>query len=193
MSDFWSRRKAAVAAEAQAEDMAQSEALREQQEAALEQRTDEELLQEAGFPEPEALETSEDVRAFLKASLPERLKTRALRRLWRMNPVLANVDGLVDYGEDFTDAATVVENLQTVYQVGKGMFVQLEELSPEVDQDVNDVAEPDEQPEVEDIYAPDVLEESEVNEETASVEAEPEPEPAPRTATGRRMRFEFET
>ena len=43
----------------------------------------------------------------------------ALRRLWKVNPVLANVDGLVEYGEDFTDSATVVENLQTTYQVGK--------------------------------------------------------------------------
>jgi hypothetical protein len=42
---------------------------------------------------------------------------------------LANVDGLVDYGEDFTDAATVIENLQTAYQVGKGMTKHVVELA----------------------------------------------------------------
>ncbi|MEC8039849.1 MAG: DUF3306 domain-containing protein, partial [Pseudomonadota bacterium] len=45
------------------------------------------------------------------------------------NPVLANVDMLVDYGEDFTDSAMVVENLQTAYQVGKGMKAHVEELA----------------------------------------------------------------
>ena len=43
--------------------------------------------------------------------------------------MLANVDGLVDYGEDFTDAALVVENLQTAYQVGKGMLAHVEEMA----------------------------------------------------------------
>ena len=41
--------------------------------------------------------------------------------MWLANPALANLDGLLDYGEDFTDSATVIENLQTAYQVGKGM------------------------------------------------------------------------
>ncbi|MEM7238949.1 MAG: DUF3306 domain-containing protein, partial [Pseudomonadota bacterium] len=45
-----------------------------------------------------------------------------LRKLWLTNPVLANLDELVDYGDDFTDAATVIENLQTVYRVGHGMI-----------------------------------------------------------------------
>jgi len=120
--DFWSRRRAAVMAEEQAEQTARIEAERAAEEAALAERSDEELLAEAGLKEPEQLDTADEVRDFLASGLPQRLKTRALRRLWRLNPVLANVDGLVDYGEDFTDAATVVENLTTVYQVGKGMF-----------------------------------------------------------------------
>jgi hypothetical protein len=51
--------------------------------------------------------------------------------LWRVNPVLANLDGLVDYGEDYTDAALVFENMQTVYQVGKGMLARFEEEAEE--------------------------------------------------------------
>jgi hypothetical protein len=39
------------------------------------------------------------------------------------------LDGLLDYGEDFTDAALVVENLQTTYKVGKGMMAHVEEMA----------------------------------------------------------------
>ena len=61
------------------------------------------------------------MRAVLASAVPQRLKTRALRRLWTTNPVLANLDGLNDYDTDFTDAATCVENIQTLYKVGRGM------------------------------------------------------------------------
>lgn len=84
-------------------------------------RPDEEILAELGLPHPETLQPGDDIRGFLQAAVPDRLRRLALRQLWRSNPVLANVDGLVEYGEDYTDAATVIENLQTVYQVGKGM------------------------------------------------------------------------
>src|SRR3546814_8004411 len=46
----------------------------------------------------------------------------ALQRLWRLDPVFANLDGLLEYGEDYTDAATVVENLKTAYRVGRGFM-----------------------------------------------------------------------
>jgi hypothetical protein len=68
--------------------------------------------------------------------VPERIRRRALRRLWLSNPVLANLDTLVEYGEDYTDAATVVENLSTAYQVGKGMtrhVLEMERQNAEAD------------------------------------------------------------
>ena len=92
-------------------------------------RKKKDLLEEAGLKTPEELDSPEAVREFLASALPQRLKTRALRRLWRLNPVLANVDGLVDYGEDFTDGAKILENMQTAYQVGKGMLKHVEELA----------------------------------------------------------------
>jgi hypothetical protein len=58
--------------------------------------------------------------------------------------VLANIDGLDEYCEDYTDAAMVVENLQTIYQVGKGYAVQaldaLESLADEEEAVVDAVA-----------------------------------------------------
>lgn len=134
---FWNRRKAAVAAEVRADEAAQTEAK-------LSEQTDEEILAELNLPKPEALERPEDVRHFLAQAVPQRLKTRALRQLWKLNPVLANLDGLVDYGEDFTDSATVIENLQTAYQVGKGMLGHVEALAkdqlPEPDVPIDDDA-----------------------------------------------------
>ena len=129
MSDFWARRKAAVAEEQRAEDEALQAEKAVAAEAELEERSDEELLAEAGLPDPDTVDDPDRIKEFLSSALPQRLKTRALRRLWRINPVLANLDGLIDYGEDFTDAAMVVENMQTVYQVGKGMLIKLDELA----------------------------------------------------------------
>lgn len=128
-SDFWSRRKAAVKAAEAAEREDLEAAQQAEVRAALEEKSDEEILEELGLPNPDDLAENDDFSKFLSAAVPERLRRRALRRLWTLNPVLANIDGLVDYGEDFTDAATVVENLQTVYQVGKGMFDKFAELA----------------------------------------------------------------
>lgn len=127
--DFWSRRRAAVAEEARVEQAALVAEQEAQTEAALAEQDDETLLASLELSPPEELESAEQVRHFLSHTLPQRLKTRALRRLWRLNPTLANLDGLVEYGEDYTDSATVIENLQTAYQVGKGMLSHLEFLN----------------------------------------------------------------
>ena len=181
--DFWSRRRAGVEAEEQALEARVAEA----ETAKLEERPDEEILAELNLPEPEALDSADAVRDFLKQELPQRLKTRALRRLWRLNPLLANLDGLVDYGEDYTDAALVVENMQTVYQVGKGMMTAFLE------------DEADEGEAVEETSAEDVEEITEEEHEEApqivAVEPTPipEPDPTPAAMPQRRMRFAFDT
>ncbi len=128
-ADFWARRKAAVAAEARAEEEAEREALAAEKRAALEERPDEDALAELELPDPDTMKQGDDFSAFMADTVPERLRRRALRQLWRSNPVLANLDNLVDYGEDYTDAALVVEHLQTAYQVGKGMLKHLEAMA----------------------------------------------------------------
>ena len=127
--NFWSRRKAGVAAEAKAEEAAlEAKALAAEHEV-LEEKSDEELLAHFNLPDPDTLKEGDDFSAFMSKAIPDRLRRRALRALWKSNPVLANVDMLVDYGEDFTDSAMVVENLQTAYQVGKGMIKHVEEMA----------------------------------------------------------------
>ena len=141
-SDFWSRRKQRVAREAEAEARAAEAAALAARDAELEEKTDEQILEDLGLPDPDTLEPGADFRAFMQKAVPERLRRRALRRLWLSNPALANLDGLLDYGEDFTDSATVIENLQTAYQVGKGMMAHVEELAREAEAKAAEKAEP---------------------------------------------------
>jgi len=103
-TDFWSRRKAGVETEEkialQIKDAEETAALQAEQA----EKTDEELLLELDLPNPDDMKMGDDFSAFMSKAVPDRLRRRAL-----------------DYGEDFTDSATVIENLQTAYQVGKGM------------------------------------------------------------------------
>ncbi|MEO1292540.1 MAG: DUF3306 domain-containing protein, partial [Pseudomonadota bacterium] len=85
-------------------------------------KTEEDLLEELGLPDPESLKAGDDFSGFMNQAVPASLRRRALRKLWLTDPTLANLDALVDYGEDFTDAATVIEGMQTLYQVGRGFL-----------------------------------------------------------------------
>ena len=74
------------------------------------------------LPDIETLTKESDFTAFLQDGVPEELRKRALRHLWRLSPVFATLDGLNDYDLDYTDAAVAVKGvLKTLYQVGKGM------------------------------------------------------------------------
>lgn len=185
--DFWSRRKAAVQAEVEAEDLAVREQILTAQQAELEEKTDAEILAELELPDPDTLQPGDDVTGFMAKAVPDRLRRRALRRLWRLNPVLANVDGLVDYGEDYTDAACVIENIQTTYQIGKGMLAHIEALAVEAEvetpeaEEVTTFTEPGETYEEAPTPEPAQVAEAEAPEEDEL------PPPAPR-----RMKFEFE-
>ncbi len=136
-TDFWTRRKAEVRAEAKAADAVREAERQETELKSLEEKPDEEILAELELPDPDTMNSGDDFGAFMTKAVPDRIRRRALRRLWLSDPLLANVDGLVEYGEDFTDAATVVENLQTVYQVGKGM---LRHTSEQSDADIENIA-----------------------------------------------------
>ncbi|RKF12658.1 DUF3306 domain-containing protein [Roseovarius spongiae] len=79
-----------------------------------------ETLNRLGLPDPAALSAGDDFSGFLRADVPPSLRRRALRTLWRVNPALARLDGLVDYDDDYTDAATVPETLRTAWEIGNG-------------------------------------------------------------------------
>ena len=74
------------------------------------------------LPDIETLDKDADFSVFMNEKVPEALRRRALRRLWKIDPVFGFRDGMNDYDEDYTDAALVVEGVKTIYQVGKGML-----------------------------------------------------------------------
>jgi len=135
-TDFWSRRKAAVRAEAEALEAGARPAA--DVSAPVETRTDAEVLSSLGLRDPDTLVAGDDFAAFLRHEVPLHLRQRALRRLWRSNPVLANLDGLVDHGEDYTDRAVVPPALATAYKVGRGMLAHLQAATADL---VEEVAE----------------------------------------------------
>ncbi len=86
------------------------------------------------LPDPESLDYDSDYSVFFNDKVAEGVRNVALRKLWRSNPVLANLDGLCDYDDDFTDAATVVEGMKSAYQVGRGYVSEVLEDAEDSDQ-----------------------------------------------------------
>ncbi|MFC4351565.1 DUF3306 domain-containing protein [Fodinicurvata halophila] len=75
------------------------------------------------LPDPETLGRDADWSAFLKKGVPESVRYRALQRLWRLDPVYSNLDGLVDYADDYNDPVLLSRKVKTLFQVGKGMVL----------------------------------------------------------------------
>ena len=113
----WARRKAESRSGAIAED----EAPEAEADGPVSEDAEASELQEDPEDHPamgidvETLDYDSDFTVFMHEKVPEALRRRALRTLWHSNPILANVDGLNDYDEDFTDGATVVEGLKAAY------------------------------------------------------------------------------
>ncbi len=69
------------------------------------------------LPDIESLTYESDFTVFLAKGVPKALRSRALKKLWRSDPILANLDGLNDHDLDYrhvdirTLAARSVEDL----------------------------------------------------------------------------------
>lgn len=171
--NFWSRRRAAVQAEAAQDEAAlEAEALAEEH-AALEAQSDAEVLAQLDLPDPDTLKEGDDFSVFMAKAVPDRIRRRALRGLWRSNPVLANVDGLVDYGQDFTDSAMAVENIQTAYQVGKGMLKHVEEMARKAAEVEADAQKPEDEEPAQEAVEAEAIVAAEVVLEDAVLPVEP--------------------
>lgn len=121
----WSRKKTETGRKTDpaAPPSIESEPTPEEQELAINQTlTEHDVLEKYGLPDPDAIELGTDITGFMRKEIPELLRRRALRSLWKSNPVLAVLDGLNDYDEDFTDAATTTGAVKTLYKVGQGLI-----------------------------------------------------------------------
>lgn len=78
----------------------------------------------------DGLDYDSDYTRFMKDGVPESVRKRALRKLWGSNPILANIDGLNDYDDDFTDAALAVKGLlKTSYKAATGYLTDEERIA----------------------------------------------------------------
>ncbi|HXV30867.1 MAG TPA: DUF3306 domain-containing protein [Sinorhizobium sp.] len=73
------------------------------------------------LPPIEELTKDSDFTPFLKEGVPENLKQLALRKLWRTDPAFANLDGLLEYGEDFAAPFRNPGPIATLFRIGRGM------------------------------------------------------------------------
>ena len=105
----WSRKKTETGkkTELAPHPSVESEPSHEEQELSINETLSEhDVLEKYGLPDPDAIELGTDITGFMRKEIPELLRRRALRSLWKSNPVLAVLDGLNDYDEDFTSAAS---------------------------------------------------------------------------------------
>ena len=139
----WSDRKLKVEEAAELQSAIEKAAPEETSDDEFEGKTDDEIISILELPEPETLKLGDTVEKFMDGRVPERIRARALRAFWKTNPVLANIDGLDEYCEDYTDAVMVIENLQTVYEVGKGYASQaLDALEALADDESSEATQP---------------------------------------------------
>ncbi|MCR9188362.1 MAG: DUF3306 domain-containing protein [Alteromonadaceae bacterium] len=200
----WARKKAEAAKrpEPSPPPVIETEPAPEEQELAINEALPEhELLEKYGLPDPENIELGTDITGFMRKEIPEFLRRKALRGLWKSNPVLAVLDGLNDYDEDYTLASTAGQTVKTLYKVGEGLVDKAKKAADVVDdqsekQAVSSLAGPDsttaeepdseDSPELEDMATPTELPGQQLAQEEATYsEEEPEPRFRPR------MRFDY--
>lgn len=187
----WSRRKRKAASEPDAAESKQYSTNAPAEDAGVEtpaDRTDEEVLAHLGLKDPDLLEPGDDFSAFMREAVPQHIRRRALRRLWRSNPVLANLDGLNDYDTDFTGDSVAPGALKTAYKVGVGLLSESSREAatpenPEIDSDPGSGSEQDR----------DIVESVEVSEISPESGDSAEDVVESRSVHRRRMRFHFES
>ncbi|MEM1363909.1 MAG: DUF3306 domain-containing protein, partial [Pseudomonadota bacterium] len=129
----------------------------------------------------ESLGPDSDLSVFLRRGVPDLLKNQALKAVWRSDPVFANLDELIDYGEDYGAKSLVMETFTSAWQAGRGYVQEAEEAIEKLEEVVGE-----EEPEVlsAEVSEP---EEPETVVEIEVAEAELEPDDTPTVSLRHRM------
>ena len=85
------------------------------------------------LPPIDSLTPESDITPFMQNGVPEFLKQRALRAMWRINPLFGFRDGLDDYDEDFNVIDKIIPAGTGNYKVGRGFLSEeeLQDMMPE--------------------------------------------------------------
>ncbi|MSO93183.1 MAG: DUF3306 domain-containing protein [Rhodospirillales bacterium] len=73
------------------------------------------------LPSVESLTKDSDFTAFMKPGVPEDVSQAAMRKLWKSDPVFAEIDPLNDGFGDYRNFPLITLK-DTIYQVGKGII-----------------------------------------------------------------------
>jgi hypothetical protein len=198
---FFARRRAGLKAERDEEALvpvAEETVIAEEAEPDLSEMSDADILDLLDLPDPDTLRKGDNFAAFMAKAVPMHLRNRALRNLWRSDPVLACLDGLNDYDTDYLTGSTGQGMIKTSYQVGRGLLAHVEKVAEEAAaKDAADLAAADG---LREDVAPAnaaVANASEAPEEMADdlaaldITGDADEEDAPAARAPRRMRFEF--
>lgn len=95
--------------------------------------TDEQKEIVATLPPLDTLNADSDFAPFMREGVPEIIKRKAMRILWRANPLFGFRDGLNDYDEDFNIVHKIIEEGVGAYKVGRGHLSEeeLQKMMPE--------------------------------------------------------------
>lgn len=95
--------------------------------------TEEEQAAIADLPPLDGLTKDSDYTPFLQAGIPDIIKRKALRLLWRRDPFFNLRDGLNEYDDDYTIINTAISELTGNYKVGRGYLSdqELRDMTPE--------------------------------------------------------------
>ncbi len=80
------------------------------------------------LPDIETLDATSDFSVFMRPGVPTHLRRLALRKLWRVDPIFSKLDGMVEYGEDYTIASWPKGTIKTAYRIGRGFVKEIEKL-----------------------------------------------------------------
>jgi len=85
------------------------------------------------LPPLESLTGESDFTPFMSEGVPEIIKRKAMRILWRANPLFGFRDEMNDYDEDYNVVHKIIDSSFGSYQVGRGHLSEeeLQEMMPE--------------------------------------------------------------
>ena len=189
---FFARRRAGLKAEREAEQVVVVPHIEDETapEPDFSEMSDADILDLLDLPDPDTLRKGDNFAAFMAKAVPLHLRNRALRNLWRSDPVLACLDGLNDYDAHYLTGSTGQGVIQTSYQVGKGLLAHVEKLAAAADAK-DDAPAPDDlrDENVADLPNDDAARDTAVAAVAQTDDTAPEDAPA---QPPRRMRFAFD-
>ncbi len=98
----------------------------------LESLSDEEREIVAGLPPLDSITAESDMTPFMQQGVPDFLKRKALRLVWRRDPFFNIRDGLNDYDDDFNVIHKLIDSFVGNYKVGRGHLSEqeLKDMTP---------------------------------------------------------------